>query len=172
MKKCEIVDKNVKGLSKPSIKPPLAVKTRQPLVNGVKRLNSLPKSINVNSSLKKPCVNGSILPKPSGPLKAGLNSTLGALPRGKQSKEEFQKPTMMRQGSSLTQPKVGMSRFSTPSSKGPSYNRSVDQKRSALPSPQVISSNSSLVCSTPTAVRPRQAKSSLPSPISNVKRRF
>jgi len=172
--------------TKPFLK---ATPSSQPQVPGVKRLNppkprsnlTLPASTNADT--RKPMMAKPSQPRPSGLIKSsglvrpatGLNSTLGSLPRPnlgsmpRPTTAGIQRPGMMRQGSSLSQSMVGSSTFSTPSLKRPGGipNRSGLH----LPSPQVLSANSSLVCSTPAAPRPRQAKGPLPSPITNVKRR-
>jgi len=165
----------------------------QPKLAGVTRLNppkekpnitlpdggmSKPESIkpisNKMNSLSKPSnlTRPSVVARPG----SGLNTTVGSLPRpnlgsmAKPTSSGIQKPGIVRQGSNLSQP-IASSRFSTPSMKKPGGRPVPNRSGLCLPSPQIISANSSLVCSTPAAPRPKQAKGPLPSPISNVKRR-
>jgi len=171
---------------------PLATPTSHPQVPGVKRLNpprpksnlTLPagsKAEPNKPSMGRPSslVRPPGVSRPSGLTRpgSGLNSTLGSLPRPnlgtmpKPSTAGIQRPGVVRQGSSLSQSVVGGSRFSTPSLKRPGGGAVPNRSGLCLPSPQTLSANSSLVCSTPAAPRPRQAKGPLPSPITNVKRR-
>jgi len=164
-----------------------------PQLVGVKRLNPSKEKPNVtlpadrmnkpepvkpisskSSSLSKP----SNLVKPSGIARpgSGLNTAVGSLPRpnlgsmAKPTSSGIQRPGVVRQGSNLSQ-SIASGRFSTPSMKRPEGRPVTNRAGLCLPSPQVISANSSLVCSTPAAPRLRQAKGPLPSPITNVKRR-
>jgi len=152
--------------SKPKPNATLPTGTNKP--EPVKPINAKP------SSLSKPSSMG----RPSGLVRPGssLNSTLGSLPRPnlgsmpKPSSTGIQRPGIARQASNLSQPVAG-GRFSTPSMKRSGGVPVPNRSGLCLPSPQTISANSSLVCSTPAAPRPRQAKGPLPSPITNVKRR-
>eukprot|EP00092_Neocalanus_flemingeri_P085542 GFUD01107645.1.p1 GENE.GFUD01107645.1~~GFUD01107645.1.p1 ORF type:complete len:677 (-),score=148.47 GFUD01107645.1:186-2216(-) len=166
--------------------------TAQPQVPGVKRLN--PPKPRSNLTLPAPSKTEPAklsMAKPSGPARpssmtrpsglarpgAGLNSTLGSLPRPnlgsmpRPNTPGIQRPGVKRQGSGLAQSMLSGSRFSTPSLKRGGGLCLPNRSGLCLPSPQTLSANSSLVCSTPAAPRPRQAKGPLPSPITNVKRR-
>lgn len=187
--KTSTTEPSISAKTMPQLKAPLATPTTQPQVPGVKRLNppkprsntTLPagsKAEPAKPNLTKPSSQSrpSGLSRPSGMARpsAGLNSTIGSLPRPnlgsmpKPSSSGIQRPGVVRQVSSLSQSMVGGSRFSTPSLKRPGV---PNRKGLCLPSPQTISANSSLVCSTPAVPRPRPAKGPLPSPITNVKRR-
>jgi len=169
--------------------PSKAPQVVKPQLAGVKRLippkpksnTTLPAGSSKAEPVKPAMAKPNSLPKPSSTVRqsglarpgSGLNSTIGSLPRPnlgsmpKPSSSGIQRP--VRQGSTLSQSVVGSSRFSTPSLKRPGGVPS--RGGLCLPSPQTISANSSLVCSTPAAPRPRQAKGPLPSPITSVKRR-
>jgi len=158
----------VTRLNPPKPKPNATLPTGPNKPESVKPIDAKP------SSLSKPSSMG----RPSGLVRPGssLNSTLGSLPRPnlgsmpKPSSTGIQRPGIARQASNLSQPVAG-GRFSTPSMKRSGGVPVPNRSGLCLPSPQTISANSSLVCSTPAAPRPRQAKGPLPSPITNVKRR-